>query len=581
MAGNSEHRMPGSSVSRGIAIGRAVCLHGRGRQFFRTALAKNQIDKEVRRFRAALRLANRQLAELIRRSASDFSDNSLGILEFHRAILADEGFTGAIGQKISAQKVNAEWAVKLVTDEHLAEYKNITDERLRERAIDLEDVAERILSALGGGRQRTDAMAPNSVVVARELNPSTLIELVKNSPCAIVTEHGGWTSHTYILARELGIPAVTGIGGALRRIKSGDEVIVDGFLGEVVARPDSATKANLERTNQPDLSTSPGVASRDSLRTLDGHRITIRVNADIAGTYQNAITEGVEGIGLFRSEYLFNRFRGLPDETEQFEAYRRIALMAGEYGVRIRTFDLGADDLVDQGTGKSKNPALGLRAIRLSLDREAEFRIQMRALLRASYQTGIDIILPMISDIAEIRYSRKILADERRRLSAQGVDVGSPRLGVMIEVPSTVLLIDKILDEVDVLCLGTNDLVQYLLAVDRDNEAVAKYFNSLNPAIVMAIKTVVGAANKKGTPCIICGEMAGSPFYVPILIGLGACELSMNPTSIARVRRLVAGIAYEETFLLANEVEKCDTAAEVEDVIKTYIDTNWAHLYSY
>jgi phosphotransferase system enzyme I (PtsI) len=559
-------------------MGRAVCLYGRRRQFFRTRLTDARVEKEVRRFRAALRLANRQLRDLGTKSNNDQRDNSFGILDFHQAILADEAFTNSIEQRILKEKVNAEWAVKLITDIYLAEYKNISDERLRERAIDLEDVAERILTALGG-RRAENRMARNSVIVARELNPSTLIELAKNSPCAIVTEHGGWTSHTYILARELGITAVTGIGGVLRRIKSGDEVIVDGFSGEVVARPDVATKEDFEKTNLSGLTAAGEQKEAGELQTLDGRRIVLRVNADISGGYEKAIRDGAEGIGLFRSEYIFNRFRGLPNEAEQFEAYRHIALSAGEHGVRIRTFDLGVDDLIDHDLGKSKNPALGLRAIRLSLNREAEFRMQIRALLRAAFQTKIDIILPMISDIAEIRHSRQILEEERMQLLELGIQAGSPRFGVMIEVPSTVLLIDKILKEVDVLCLGTNDLVQYLLAVDRDNEAVAKYFNSLNPAIVRAIKTVIEAAGRHGIPCIVCGEMAGSPFYVPILIGLGVRELSMNPASISRVRRLVSGIAYEEAFLVAREVEKCDTAAEVEEVIKTHIEANWKHLF--
>ena len=580
MASNSEHRMRGSSVSRGIAMGRAVCLYGHRRQFFRTGLPDGQVEKELRRFRAALRLANRQLNNLVKQPANLPRDNSVGIIDFHQAILDDKSFTGSIEQQISEQKVNAEWAIKLVTDTYLAEYKNISDERLRERALDLEDVAERILTALGGGGRDQIRMPRHSVIIARELNPSTLIELAKNSPCAIVTDHGGWTSHTYILARELGIPAVTGVNGVLRRVKSGEEVIVDGFSGEVVVRPDPGTKEAFERATDAGVLASSEPGSSGNLQTLDGRRIIIRVNADIAGGYEKVISEGAEGVGLFRSEYIFNRFRGLPGEADQIEAYRRIAEAAGKHGVRIRTFDLGADDLVDQAAAKSRNPALGLRAIRLSLDRESEFRVQIRALLQAAYQTKIDIILPMISDIAEIRLSRQILEEERDRLTERGTRIGSPRFGVMIEVPSTVLLIDKILEDVDVLCLGTNDLVQYLLAVDRDNEAVAKYFNSLNPAIVRAIKMVIEAAGRKKISCVVCGEMAGSPFYVPILIGLGVEELSMNPASIAKVREIVSGIAYEEAFLLAREVEKCYTAAEVEAVIKAYIDANWKHLFT-
>ena len=576
MSTNAEIRIIAGSVSRGIAIGKAVCLYGRRRQFFRTELAADQVDRELRRFRAAIRLAVRQLGRL---GSNGIGDNATGILDFHRMILSDPSLLISIEQKVVDERINAEWAVKIVTDSYLAKYKTIPDEKLRERFIDLEDVTERIMTALGGGRRRHGLLDKNSIIVSREMNPSTLIELSENDPAGIITEHGGWASHTFILAREMGIPAVTGVRRALGRIRTGDTVLLDGYRGEVTVRPSSTLVDEYKkRSFAPSLRVVATSAGAD-LKTLDGRKIVIRANADIAGGYEKARAEGALGVGLFRSEFIFNQFRGIPTESEQVEAYRKIALLAGEHGVRIRTFDYGIDDIADPATTKSKNPALGLRAIRLSFEREKQFRVQLRALLQAAHNTRIDVILPMVSDISEILRAKELLAEESAALKAKRIEIGSPRFGVMIEVPSSVLLVNEILDEVDVLCLGTNDLVQYILAVDRDNEAVAKWFNTLNPAIVKAIKTVVDAAESRKTSCVVCGEMAGSPFYVPVLIGLGATELSMNANSISKVRRVVAGIAYEETLSLVRRIQACRTAAKADETVRDCIREHWSHLY--
>lgn len=580
MSSNSEIRIRASSVSRGIAIGKAVCLYGGRRQFFRTKLEVDDVDRELRRFRAAIRLADRQLGRLVSKNNNGVGDNASGILDFHQMILADASLLASVEQTITDDRVNAEWAVKLVTDGYLSKYKAMADERLRERYIDLEDVTERILTALGGGRRAQNQLENGSIIVSRYMNPSTLIELSESDPAGIITEHGGWTSHTFILAREMGIPGVTGVRNALRRIGSGDTVAVDGAKGEVIIRPSAETLRGISERRRA-VSTEIVVPKMaDGVRTLDGRKIIIRANADIAGGYEKAKEEGALGIGLFRSEYIFNQFRGVPTESEQIDAYRRIAQSAGEHGVRIRTFDFGVGDVTDSGVSKSKNPALGLRAIRLSLERENQFRVQLRALLQAAYKTKIDIILPMVSDIDEIRRSKMILAEESANLTGGGTDIGTPRVGVMIEVPSAVFLIREILDESDVLCLGTNDLVQYILAVDRDDESVARWFNTLNPAVIRAIKTVIEAANEKGSSCVVCGEMAGSPFYVPVLIGLGAVELSMNANSISRVRTLISGITFEETLALIREIEGCRTTGEVELVVHENIRKHWAHLFT-
>jgi phosphotransferase system enzyme I (PtsI) len=285
-------------------------------------------------------------------------------------------------------------------------------------------------------------------------------------------------------------------------------------------------------------------------------------------------------VGLFRSEYLYGRSKGFPTEQEQIEAYSAIADAAGEDGAKIRTFDLHHDELVGNEFAREKNPALGLRAIRMSFAHLKELRRQLRALLVASHERRIDIVVPMIAGVEEMRSIAAILKTEKRKLAAKSIPHGSPRLGAMIEVPSAVMTIDQIIAQVDFLALGTNDLVQYMLAVDRDNESVAGWFSSLHPGVLRAIKAVIDAATSAGKDLVICGEMAGSPFYVPLLVGLGARQLSMNVNSIAKVKTLISGIAYEEARAIANACLKADTPQKVEQILREGIAAKWGPIFA-
>lgn len=575
----SELKLKARAVARGVAIGKIVCLHGRKRQFYRIDIEESRIVKEIRRFRAAVRLARRQLKKI---SASDAQNSTSNIFEAHLLILEDKSLHEKIERSISEQKVNAEWAVKVVTDGYIAAYKAIPDEHLREKYIDLEDVADRILTALGGGGKSNLKLEKNSIIVAKEVKPSTLIELTSSEPKAIITEHGGWTSHTFILAREINLPAVTGVKGILRRVQTGDEVIVDGFNGQVILHPSkaSAEKYEIAAADFQQTAHQEAAPVEEKLKTLDGYEIVVRANLELPNGYARAKRFGAKGIGLYRSEFLFNQFQGFPSEQEQIKAYRKIAKLAGADGVRIRTFDLSVEQLAEENEEKEKNPALGLRAIRLVLRHKKEFRTQIRALLQASFENKIDIVLPMISDVSEITETKKIIAAEKARLRKKNVNFGNPRLGAMIEVPSVVLIAEEIAREVEFFCLGTNDLVQYLLAVDRDNEAVADWFRSLHPAVLRSIKMVLRAAEKQNIPAIICGEMAGSPVYVAILIGLGATELSMNINSIARVRRTISHIAYEEAKEIADNFERLAAADDIENYVRESFLAKWSHLFS-
>ncbi|MEZ5425666.1 MAG: phosphoenolpyruvate--protein phosphotransferase [Pyrinomonadaceae bacterium] len=579
---NEEIKLKSRAVSRGVAIGRIVCLHGHSRQFYRTDLKESQIGKEIKRFQRAVELTRKQLNHVISRHKQFKGAKKADIFLTHLMILEDKTLNHKIVEKIKTEKVNAEWAVKIVLDTYISRYKSIADEHLRDRYIDLRDISDRLLNALGGEMKSTIRLDKNSVIVAKEVKPSTLIELAASQPKAIIAENGGWTSHTFILARELNLPAVTGTKNILRQVQTGDEVIVDGYNGLVILHPESETlqKYEIAAAHFQKVSFDLIESSREQVKTLDGREVIIRANLDLHKGYSKARRLGAQGIGLYRSEFLFNQFKGFPSEAEQVEAYKRIGKLVGDKGVRIRTFDLSVDQLTDENLSREKNPALGLRGIRLGLSHKKEFRIQIRALLQASFEHRIDIVLPMISDVTEIFQTKEILRKEKNNLRRKKIKFGEPKIGAMIEVPSAVLTVDDISKEVDFLSLGTNDLVQYLLAVDRDNESVADWFKTLHPAVIKSVEKVLRAAEENEKPIIICGEMAGSPFYAPILIGLGARELSMNINSIPRIRRTIEGIAFEEAREITAEIRRCRTSVEIEQLVRDIFSEKWSHLFT-
>ena len=573
----SETRLYARPVSRGVAVGKVVTIHGDNKQFYRTSISPEHVDREIARYRNAHKAAARQLTRV--GTSLESSSNSAAIFDMHRAILEDSTLSERIEGAIANDRINAEWAVKVVTDEYIAKYRALTDEHFRDRYIDVEDIADQLQTALGGKRHPI-RIPRGSIIAAKELRPSTIAELGSQHLGGIITESGGWTSHSFILARELDIPAVTGVRKLLRRVKTGDTVLLDGFDGTVFLNPEQSTVTSIRSAR--------GIARRASLdaqplgdatKTLDGREIKIRANFDIAASFKHAKDLGARGIGLFRSEYLFNRFKGFPGEAEQVKAYREIGDYAGSDRARIRTFDLSLSQIVERSARRDKNPALGLRGIRLSLTHQKHFRSQIRALLQASLNREIDVIIPMVSGLDEVRAVREIIGEERETLIRRGTQIGNPRLGAMIELPAAVFSIDPLLEELDCICIGTNDLVQYTLGVDRDNESVANWFRSLHPSILEALKRVIEAASRKDVPAVVCGEMAGSPFYIPILVGLGATELSMNVNSITRVRRVIAGVAYEETRELRDRVLECATVESVESTAREFFTERWGHLF--
>ncbi len=582
----SELTLQGRSVSRGVAVGKAVCLYGVKHQFYRSTLKDNEIEREIKRVRAAVRLARLRL----RKISAPAKESSNSILDVQFLILEDTSLLNQMENLIRSQKVNAEWAVKEISDKYLEAYKAIKDEYLRERYVDLEDVMERLMSALDGGVHNSLSFSGETIVVARELKPSTMVEILNGTINGIVTESGGWTSHTFILAREHGLPSTAGLKNVLRLIKTGDNIIVDGNKGLVYVNPSpEVLKKYTSPVSRPVQAAPPTkggtkVQAKDRLPqqflTTDGREIVIRVNSDTAINYQEAKRLGARGIGLFRSEFLFNRERGFPSEKAQENEYHHIAGETGAHGICIRTFDIGLSQAFDEVGETEKNPALGLRAIRLGLANESIFRTQIRALLRASHGKKINIVLPMISDVAEILEAKKMIAEEKKALKKKGVATGRPKIGAMIEVPSAVLMAEEIAAEVDFLSLGTNDLVQYLLAVDRDNENVADWFRTLHPAVLRAVRHVLEAGKKYSIPVLVCGEMSGSPVYSVILVGLGAAELSMSVKAIPRVTEVISQISYKDAAGIVKKLMLARTADEAEKLVRQEFSRKWPHLFT-
>lgn len=579
--GRRETLWNGLGVSDGVVVGRVLRIFNGTRQVYRATLAEADVESETRRLRAAIRLARRQLLAVKKRAEKELGAEHAYIFDAHLLMLEDRKLLEDIEGYIRTERANAEWAVKVAADRLLAIYSEIKDDYLRERGSDIEDVTQRILVALSGEQPDYRQLKEDAVIVAEDLLPSTVAELDFEHARAIATDAGGWTSHTAIIARGLGIPAVVGLRDLHRHARTGDEIVVDAIKGEIILHPTSSHLEEYRMVAASAAVSRPAAVEegRGPLRTLDGVEIILRANVELPAEYEGVRRFGARGIGLYRSEFLLSHHDTMPGEDEQRIAYMEVARVAGEDGAIVRLFDLGGDKAGGAPAELERNPALGLRAIRYSLRRKDVLRAQTRAVLRAAAHGQLDIVLPMIGDVSDVRRARAIIDEERARLESEGQETGPVRIGAMIEVPSAVFTADKIAREVDFFSLGTNDLVQYLLAVDRGNEEVADWFRSLHPAVLQSISRTLEAARGAGIPANVCGEMAATPVYAVILLGLGALDFSMTASSIPRVRRALSGISAADAREIATACLACATADEVEELVRTRFGALWPHLF--
>lgn len=577
-----ESRIEGIGVCQGVAIGSAFLVDDPRGRLVRMCLPAEELTAEAARFRQAVRIAQQQIEEVRERMRAALGEEQSYILEPHLLMLQDRSLGRQIEQFISDNRANAEWAVREVASRFISAYTQIADSYLRERSSDIEDVARRLISILSGTKVRDlNHLASDAIIVAEDLLPSVAAELDPERILGFITAAGGSTSHTAIIARSLGIPAIVGVRDITSRIRSGETIIIDGSTGAIILRPSPETllfyneQRLREQEQQRDFLDERELPSV----TRDGEPVALRANIELLEEIDAIHRSNAAGVGLYRSEYLYAQSTfGLPTEEDQFNVYKLLAEMSSDDGAVIRTFDLGGDKLHLAGFKIEPNPALGLRAIRLSMQIEEVFRAQLRAILRAAQYGRLKIVLPLISNLDELRTAKRIIAEVEREMRAKGVKHAEDiEIGVMVEVPAAVLQAETIAREADFLSLGTNDLTQYMLAVDRTNESVSHLFDPLHPAVLRAIKFAADAARRARISITVCGEMASNPVHVVVLLGLGLRDLSMTPNAIPAIKRVIRAIDLVTAEKIATHALALTTPAEVNRFVREQVATHWAH----
>jgi phosphoenolpyruvate-protein phosphotransferase (PTS system enzyme I) len=568
----------GVGVSPGIVLGRALVLEGPHLAVYRMDVPASGIEAEVRRFRSAVRRAWRQLRTLCGRVQAEAGESYARVFEAQILILKDRALLQETLDLIRRERVNAEWAFRTVVGRYTEAFARLVDPGLRERGTDIEDVEARVQAILTGSRSRHDlaGLAEDVIVVSPWLSPSDAAGLDRGHVVGLAIDGGGPTSHTAIIASALGIPAVAGLRDASRLLRTGDLLVLDGSEGVILKDPtDKETAVWRERQARLARRETDLLALRDlPAVTRDGVRVRLLANIELPEEMRVARLCGAEGVGLYRSEYLYlTRAQGPPGEEELYRVYRDLAESALPHDVVIRSLDLGGEEQPSPVRGRPEsNPVLGLRAIRLCLKHEELFRTQLRAIFRAAAHGGVRLMFPMVSGLEELRRARAIVDSVRRDLEKEGVSFAPEvPLGIMIEVPAAALIAERLAREVDFFSIGTNDLIQYALAIDRGNEAVAYLYEPLHPAILVLIRRVAEAAGAAGVSVSVCGEMAANPVAVVVLLGLGITELSMNPASIPPVKNLIRGLSIAESRAAVEEALRLDTAAEVDAAVRRRI----------
>ncbi|HJF32059.1 MAG TPA: phosphoenolpyruvate--protein phosphotransferase [Sporosarcina psychrophila] len=561
----------GISASNGIAIAKAYRFVEPDLSFSKKTV--EDIPEEIARFHSALSISKSEL-EVIRDTAEkELGTDEAAIFNAHILVLIDPELVTAIGDKIKSDKVNAEYALKETTDMFIMMFEQMDNEYMRERAADIRDVTKRVLSHLLNVEIINPSMITEEVVIiAEDLTPSDTAQLNRKFVKGFTTNIGGKTSHSAIMARTLEIPAVVGTKEATKCIKDGDIVIVDGFNGQVHINPTSEVIATYENEQVKFEQQKAEWAKlvNEKTTTADKHHVELAANIGTPEDLEGVINNGGEGIGLYRTEFLYMGRNQLPTEEEQFEAYKKVLQGMSDKPVVVRTLDVGGDkELPYLNLPKEMNPFLGLRAIRLCLQEQAIFRTQLRALLRASVFGNLKIMFPMIATLDEFRQAKAVLEEEKQELLNNNINVANTiEVGIMVEIPSTAILADQFAKEVDFFSIGTNDLIQYTMAADRMNEHVAYLYQPYNPAILRLVKMVIDAAHNEGKWTGMCGEMAGDEIAIPLLLGLGLDEFSMSATSILKARAQLLQLKKSDMVELANEALQMATADEVVRAVK-------------
>lgn len=561
----------GIAASNGIAIAKAYKLVMPDLTVEKVTV--EDVEKEVKAYEAAMESTAKELETIKEAASKNLSAEEAAVFDAHALVLSDPELKTQVEDKIRNEKCNAAAALDEVAAMFVSMFESMGDEYFRERAADIKDVSRRLLANLLGKPLPNPALIDEEVVIiADDLTPSDTAQLNKNLVRGFATNIGGRTSHSAIMARSLEIPAVVACKTITEEVKDGDMIALDGIEGTVIINPDEAVIA--EYTKKRD----EYVAYREELKQLvnektvstDGHHVELVANIGSPKDLEGVRENGGEGIGLFRTEFLYMESAELPSEEKQFEVYKEILEGMPGKPVVVRTLDIGGDKEIEAiDLPKEMNPFLGVRAIRLCFQREDIFRTQLRALLRASVYGDLRIMFPMIAALSEFRKAKGILLEEKAKLEAEGVKVSDTlQVGIMIEIPAAAVLADQFAKEVDFFSIGTNDLIQYTFAADRMSSGVSYLYQPFNPSILRLVKHVIDSAHKEGKWAGMCGEMAGEPLAGPLLLGLGLDEFSMSATSILAQRKLIRNLSKADMEELANKAIQCATMDEVIDLVK-------------
>ena len=579
---NSERRFQGVGVSQGIAIAHAYV---RGDVFIepdKYSIDSSQKNEEIQRLKNALDETKKQiqnLKEQVRLASGANKEDA--IFDAHLLVLEDHEVLDKVKNIILNDGLNVEYAFYDIMGRYIRELKKINDRYLRERVVDIEDVMKRVLVNLSSVEKAEQSATHDHILVIKELTPSDTAQIDHSLVKGFATEVGSYTSHAAIIARSLGLPAVVGIRGLSHQLHTGNTILIDGYEGLVILDPSAETLSNykhLKKEKNKVLQKLQEARFEDPV-TKDGRSITLSANIEFAYEALHAKENGAQGVGLFRTEFFYLNSKGLPDEDTQEQIYSKVSDNLAPDTLIIRTVDIGGDKIPSEDNEIELNPFLGWRGIRISLDRPEMFKTQLRAILRSAHSSSIGIMFPMISTIYELRYAKQLLEEVECDLDNEGIPYGKPReVGAMIEVPSAALLSSKLAKEVDFFSVGTNDLVQYTLAVDRINENVSDLYQPANPAVIKLLDQTVRSGHDEGIWVGVCGEMASDLLLTPLLLGLGFDEFSVGSPQVPAVKYALRKLNYRECKEMAKEAIKCGDEEAVLNLCREIANTTYPEI---
>lgn len=574
----------GVAASEGIAIGRAFVFENSKPKVEKRRIKPSMVLDEVKKFRDAIAKTEEYIQYTKELSFNNLDADYSFIFDVYLLFLKDTMLVDETIKLIENNLYTAEYALTRVSRNIIASFEASKDEYLRERKNDIEHITNKLLVFMGGDDFSDFDIDTDSIVIAKDLSPSQLVHLIHKGIAGFATDMGSKVTHTSIIARAVNIPAVVGLSNISEKVDTGDTVILDSFNGYVIVNPTELELEKYKKKREKYFSYVEGLKcelNTPEIKTLDGEKVNILLNIEINEELKTNIFDISSGIGLYRTEFIYLT-RGDVKEDEQFEILKEAVLAAKGKPVVIRTFDLGGEKLSSLLPHPEEiNPALGLRAVRYSLKFKDFFTKQLRAILRASYYGNVSIMFPMVSSLKEIKKVKEILYEVKENLESNGIEIGNVKTGIMVELPSAAIMADEFGKYVDFFSVGTNDLTQYTLGVDRNNEYVADIFDPIHPSVLFLLKMIKKAADNNNIDATICGEMAGDPLFIPVLLGLGFRNLSMSPTNVLKARYVISHLTVDRCEKLVHEVEQASLENKHYELLKDFLNRNYKDVYFY